>query len=1013
MRALKMVLLLLTSACACAHAQPARDVFRVQDVLGRTWHNEVVRFDLTDSGLSSARAGRALVGPDGRALAYQLIGDKTPAIAFATDLAAFESREYRFTTAGAAPATDLRVEEDADSIRITNALIGIAVSKRLTGGAGPLKGIRLGSGRWVGRSLLKAPVSGTYTAQVVSRGPVTAEVLCRVLVGPRQQWTLRLRIDANEPVVLVDETFSLGSGASFELDLSEGFQPDSVFYRYGRSAADDANSVGRVATWKIQPDAQPVFVLEPWLHWWEKQRQGTWFGLYRENERDLLAIGAREPAVWVDPAKPAAARASAQVPLTLARNTLNLALPLNAGARKWMISAHDKDAALAPLKRGNLKHAPTPQQYLIKHGDFPLDVVRRYTLAWPADDTDRPRLLVRRADLARVRARVRIEEGRLAQLRKATLSQYDLEDAVPYYLATGDRDLGKNIAATAARWLQDSVDMLMQQNYQPTIGFAPHQQIQILNAVNLADAIWSSEHVSPATRSRLKAQLAFLGYTVNRDDYWSPARGFGANPNMTSTVAAFQTAIGAMIREHPMAAQWVANGMKELKENQLDHWADDNGGWLEAPHYAVLSYDYLIGAFLMTHNAGFNDHLFDPKMKKVIEWLAKISTPPDSAAAGTRFLPPIGNTYMREPSGEFGIVAALWRDKDPRFASEMQWMYRQHGAFAAAGVGGLFPMLAGYRQLLIDPSIPEKPPAYTSELFPRTGVVLRNGFASDRETQLHLIAGSNHAHYDRDSGSITLWGKGRLIANDFGYYGEAPADDHSMLTSPAVPDAAPMNVVNFARGDPVDYVRGLKSDVWERAIIFMKGAALEPSYFVVSDSLRRPAPANWRLWLTAQELSTGRQSALARGRQDVDTDVFFMRPAQAGLSTEARTRDTYGTTAGKYGRVSTSQTALTVKLAPGETLAAVIYPRLKTEQPPQFESIAQGKAVKVATAGGTDYVFAAATPFVYSDDGIRFEGTFGAVRFRADGPILWLGEAGSITARGKTLRRDNDVPAPR
>jgi hypothetical protein len=234
-----------------------------------------------------------------------------------------------------------------------------------------------------------------------------------------------------------------------------------------------------------------------------------------------------------------------------------------------------------------------------------------------------------------------------------------------------------------------------------------------------------------------------------------------------------------------------------------------------------------------------------------------------------------------------------------------------------------------------------------------------------------------------------------------------------MLTSPAVADAAPMNVVNFARGDAVDYVRGLKSDVWERAIIFMKGAALEPSYFVVSDALKRPAPANWRLWLTAQEVGTGRQSALARGRQDVDTDVFFMRPAQAGLSTEARTRDTYGTTAGKYGRVSTSQTALTVKLAPGETLAAVIYPRLKTEQPPQFESIAQGKAVKVATAAGTDYVFAAATPFVYSDDGIRFEGTFGAVRFRADGPILWLGEAGSITARGKTLRRDNDVPAPR
>src|SRR5690606_17781589 len=132
------------------------------------------------------------------------------------------------------------------------------------------------------------------------------------------------------------------------------------------------------------------------------------------------------------------------------------------------------------------------------------------------------------------------------------------------------------------------------------------------------------------------------------------------------------------------------NGLAELKERQLDVWSDAKGGWLEAPHYAMVSYDHLLGALLMAYNAGFNQHLYDPKMKLVIEWLAKISTPPDAALSGHRHLPPIGATYMREPSGQFGIVARLWKDKDPEFASNMQWMFRQQGSHASAGVGGFF-----------------------------------------------------------------------------------------------------------------------------------------------------------------------------------------------------------------------------------------------------------------------------------------------------------------------------------
>ena len=39
---------------------------------------------------------------------------------------------------------------------------------------------------------------------------------------------------------------------------------------------------------------------------------------------------------------------------------------------------------------------------------------------------------------------------------------------------------------------------------------------------------------------------------------------------------------------------------------------------------------------------------------------------------------------------------------------------------------------------------------------------------------LHMIVGSHYQHYDFDSGSIIVWGKGRIVADDFGYYGRAP-----------------------------------------------------------------------------------------------------------------------------------------------------------------------------------------------------------------------------------------------
>ncbi len=69
-------------------------------------------------------------------------------------------------------------------------------------------------------------------------------------------------------------------------------------------------------------------------------------------------------------------------------------------------------------------------------------------------------------------------------------------------------------------------------------------------------------------------------------------------------------------------------------------------------------------------------------------------------------MPEIGNTYTGERTCLPGWMARIWRDKDPVFAGQMQWMWQEQGSFTKPGIGGLYPGLMGYSALMFDPSIP-------------------------------------------------------------------------------------------------------------------------------------------------------------------------------------------------------------------------------------------------------------------------------------------------------------------
>jgi len=987
--------------------------FRIEDFLGRTWRNESVRFDLTRRQARLARAGRALLGPGGRPLPYQLVPrGRRGAIEFLVDLDPFEVRTYRFAEGEHTPKTDLVVEETDEWIRLYNSRSGVAIPRRLTGGRGPIAAVRLSSGRWVGGSRVEmVDEAAECSVEVGARGPVLAEAICRVRRDEDREWEVRFRLEADEPVLTVDEKFSLGNGAGWTVLLGQDFTPDHVLYRYGKGLPGRANAVGRYHSWKIEPESdEPPLTWVPWLPWWERVRENTWFALYREDSPDLLGVGALNPGVWITPEQYAQGRRMPRIPVTQERGELSMRLPLEEGARRWMLCALPKQASLDLLDEKRPYLAPPVQQYLIKHGDFPLALVKDYVLEWGADEEEHPRLFLTRDQVLEFRERFSPSPVELQNLIKTPVRSHSMEPHIKYYLGTGNEELGRHLAQTAIGLVQGSVDMYLRQDHLVTLGFAPHHQTRVLVGANLTDAILSSDQLTHEQRRRLFAQLAFLGYTVCRPDYWDPRRGYCANPNMTSTVAAYQAVIAGIIPKHPMAKTWMARAMAELKDNELDTWSDENGGWLEAPHYAMVSYDYLLGCFLMARNAGFNDYLYHPRMKKVIEWFAKISTPPDSRLKGWRHKPPIGNTYISEPCGMFAIVAYLWRDRDPEFAAQMQWMWQQQGRYPWPGIGGFYPTFAGYRTLLQEPDLPAKAPSYGSELFPQTGVVLRNAYPSDRETYLLMIAGRHHDHYDRDSGSITLWGKGRGVADDFGYTGYGAGEDHSLLESASAPSAALMQVKEFAAAEEFDYVRGVKGN-WTRQIAFVKDQdPLAPNYFVLCDSLKKPEPATWRLWCVAERVELKGRGALVVGKEDVDTDVVFARPDVLALRTEEKSCSSHGMT-GKLRqmRMATTQRGVIAQLKDGPGLIAVLYPRLKQQEPPVATSLSEGRALKIETEAGTDYIFLSSERFRFEANGVSFEGTVGAVQMRKGRLVLSLGAGGRIGARGEALEAKEPV----
>ncbi len=967
--------------------------FVISDYLRKGWQNELVSFPVPQGVYG--QHGYRLEGPGATNIPYQWVNNGELSIAFLANVSEFGQSEYRLIEGDPATFSDLSVVDHGTHLELRNNATGIRIHKSTNAlNQGPIAGILLPSGAWVGSGQLVLPAPAwNYQAQIVASGPVFVDVEVTYTLYTNSFWKLRFRLMAFEPVVLVDESFSGDSGAFYKLSLNTGFGADRMFWRKDDRAVG-SQSIGSIGS-------SNAFLLEPWYQWWEGDYRGDWVSFYSSAGYDLLGVASRDAGSWVDPER---TKWDHRVPIS--GSDLTLQFQLQGFERKWMLFALSTTAAFQSQE----SLASLPQQLKIKHGDYPRDQVNRYVLDWHDSGLTYPRLFITPEDIAALQGRYNLSNLARFQNSSYRINTYDLDDYIPTMLLSDDPLLKMRLAAEGINMLQQTVDLYTRQTQYRTAGHdLPRHYNDVIIALNVLDVCLGMGLYTPAERQRIRAQLAFLGYTLSNPMVISPERGFGANPNMTSITRSALGVLACLIPDHPQAGNWANIAIQQMSK-ELNEWAGVEGGWIEAPHYAGVALDSIFALTMALRRSGLSSHewVYDAKLKGAMQWMAQIITPRDPLLADQRHVPAIGNTHLGERTSIPGWAAYIWKDRDPGFSREMQWVWKEQGFFPQPGIGGFYPGIFGYTKFILNPDLPSEPPQWGSRLFPDAGAVFRAHFPSSAETYMHYIQGPLHQHYDYDEGSFIIWGRGAPLVEEFGYYDRAPAAEHSR-----VDDGFGERLGNegrireFMTSAYGDYLRGERAG-WHRQIMFVKDALPDgPNYFVVTDSLTGSRAGSWRVWISTDETPAGIWSytptVRAKGRYNVDLAVHVAGLQNQLLSSSALTRQNG---ASGYSTNTLTQHSVQFQIPAGGQSLAILYPLAGIERTPTFSDIGGGNGVEIVSSAGTDYVFLGLNNFSASHGPASFNGRAGVIQVRSGGVRMTLFGMGQVNYNGNILTND-------
>jgi len=693
---------------------------------------------------------------------------------------------------------------------------------------GPVVGMRLGvrpgspqgarpdspqvDGTWFGGSHMFGPGKiAAWSAKLTDRGPVFARVQVRYTYSDGNTMDLTVQVAAGDNTMRMETNVQKPQRKDgFSLVLSRGLPPLILQVcdesRRDRDCFVVRKKGQRTAPWAeiplkdyAGPSRKAWFPtgklpglttsLTPWEDWFGTFTQAR-MRLKLENTTRELQIRSVDPGAWVEPRPieelfspdldPDPAKslwvAWNQKCMPLLRDTAgDVVLQVNAeqGVRKWTVSDCLSMPGVASMFGwyGYKPESEFPPETRPAVG-YRLDEVKDYVLEWPDEPGRHPLLFVSREELEDRRKRKDTDPELLAKL--LSRGRASSPKAIPYVPNTS---------------YQSAVGAYLLSGQSPEVAAKTQLLARLRQALRyelwgvqfgaagaptpvIYDAVIDSPVVSKEQRPLLRAQMAYFAYRLASPAVWSAERGYASgNQNMTVTWEISRGLAACAIPKHPMAQTWYRKA-KRIMDYFLTHMVGPAGEWPEAmSHHGRQSIDMLLAFAIASTNSGLHDYVDDPRVRRMIMYWAKLQMPRDPrprghyafAAPDRRLFPAMGRDSLSEASGTCGAMARVTRNTDPDYSAVMQWAWKEEGA------NGRFQHLGGFSYLACDPHLPAKRPAWTSEVFPYAGAVLRHGLGSADEHQVILYCGDHFAaFYPCHTGSFpSIFAYGTPVAGSF------------------------------------------------------------------------------------------------------------------------------------------------------------------------------------------------------------------------------------------------------
>lgn len=922
--------LCLTSAGSALGAEPLA-VFECREITGREWPRTMVTYKVDLEPGQAKPDGVRLVDAQGQEQPCQFWrvekhpdgSVKSARVSFFAALPAGGQYRYELVPGRPAPGAPPKVSTDGGFVMLDSGAVAI----RLPGGRkefkkplalppdhaaamksldnlermglafGPIAGVRLADGQWVGGSyfatesvesvryrekyradapdaameqaaLAAAPKVTSYTSEITEQGPLFAEARLRFEFGHGGYYQLTGRVLAGDPAVRIDEVMDLKDNCPPGHPLyvamlmnrgwaKGGWRPDAAFLMTTRrqtrcepfeQALKQQGFVSRYASAAVDygQDAALVTEVVPHDPWSDRAH---YVGLV---ESAKLLAGKTPPFLGIVPVHAGSWRAAHWVFPPKTPHLFQRLLSYKDGSleMRWTIRAQphsqnllhtgefDPDFGLTGMRRlWCLVGGPFQYHDTL----YPLRAYEGYVNLdnykdWTlawSDDT--------KAGMAQpLVPKDRQQEGPLRMIELA-------------FGGGDDREY---------RWFS---------HYRQAEGTAWTVPMR----KTLADS-----SVPAARRGQLRSQIAAFAYLLAEPDFNTRASGtHQGNPNMPVNRFFALPFTAALIPDHPMARTWM-DVSAQMVGYKLGTNTAPLGAWAELISYYAASAPTLVHGALVAREAGRLDDATARLAVGPVDFTLKLLAPFDPRY-GMRTVPGFGHEGNL-CFNQWTPAAALIRDTNPGLAAAFAWAWDQQKRPGPAQHDNGFSDLTGSQADLLPRATPERVRKFlASAWLPGFGAILRAHPAGPNETYFGLRQGYLASHSDANQGDFVIYAKGapltamscfayamrqydeyKKIYADFGWHSRVrfgkQADDGGW------PGGGPVSGVHrHFFSDSADYLRAfgdynaryLKADDpiardlsapdalrWTRQVLFLKAKqAGGPDYFVFRDSFRNLA----------------------------------------------------------------------------------------------------------------------------------------------------------------------------